>query len=197
MTSQLMFSVASSVNGSRRAESASGISSMSEAFDPLPAGDRRTIERVAVLELFHGELPGGHLDVLLLALGVGEAKVDELDLLLLDHLQNIVRRQGHFFLLTEERGRKSLGFEKAGASLQNPCHAPAVASYLMGKGNAPQQFAGPHHSSAARKSSHHDEAARPATSGIAAAPIVRRSCPNRMIDILRRVKSPPMHHGNA
>jgi len=119
ITSQLMFSVASSVNGSRRAESASGISSMSEASIPFQPAIDEPSNAWPCSNFSMVKLPGGHLDVLLLALGVGEAKVDELDLLLLDHLENIVRRQGHFFLLTEEGGRNPLGLKRRGLSAES------------------------------------------------------------------------------
>ncbi len=52
-------------------------------LDALPAGDRRAVERMAAVELVLRELPGRHGDVLLLAARVREAKVDELDLLVL------------------------------------------------------------------------------------------------------------------
>ena len=58
-------------------------------LDALPAGDRRAVERVAELELVVVELLGRHGDVLLLAARVGEAEVDELDLLVLDHFQHV------------------------------------------------------------------------------------------------------------
>ena len=41
------------------------------------------------LELVRRELLGRHGDVLLLAAGIGEAEVDELDLLVLDHLEDV------------------------------------------------------------------------------------------------------------
>jgi hypothetical protein len=59
-------------------------------LDALPAGDRRTIERVAFRELVCVEGTDGHADVLFLATGVGETEINELDLLLLDHLQNVL-----------------------------------------------------------------------------------------------------------
>ena len=64
-------------------------------LDALPAGDRRAVERVAGLELVGIEVLGGHRDVLLLAAGVGETEVDELDLGLLDHLEDGGASGGH------------------------------------------------------------------------------------------------------
>jgi hypothetical protein len=49
------------------------------------------------LELLRAEGLGGYRDVLLLAARVGKPEVDELDLLLLDHLQYIVRGHAHGF----------------------------------------------------------------------------------------------------
>jgi hypothetical protein len=49
------------------------------SLNTLPAGDRRTVESVAVLELVFVESADRHGHVLLLATGVGEAEVDELD----------------------------------------------------------------------------------------------------------------------
>ncbi len=67
-------------------------------LDALPAGDRRAVERVAGVELVHRELLGRHRNVLLLAAGVREPKVDELDLLFLEHLED-VGGGGHGVLL--------------------------------------------------------------------------------------------------
>jgi hypothetical protein len=58
-------------------------------LNALPAGDRGTVERVTVGELFGIEGLGRHGNVLLLAAGVGEAEVDELDLLVLDRLEHV------------------------------------------------------------------------------------------------------------
>src|SRR5204863_4723983 len=60
-------------------------------FDSLPAGDRGTVERMSIVELILREHLRRHLDVLLLAACVGEPEVDELDLLVLEHLQYIGR----------------------------------------------------------------------------------------------------------
>ena len=84
MTSQLTLSTGSSVNGSRRALTGSGISSMSEASIPFqPAIDEPSnawpFSNLSMVKYFDG-----HGDVLLLAAGVGEAEVDELDLLFLE-----------------------------------------------------------------------------------------------------------------
>jgi hypothetical protein len=58
-------------------------------LDALPAGDRRAVEALAVLEegIVHDACRDGH--VLFLALGVREAEVHELDFLFLDQLQNV------------------------------------------------------------------------------------------------------------
>ena len=58
-------------------------------FDALPAGDRGAVEGVAVGE--HGFVDARAVgrDVLHLALGVGEAQVNELHFLVLDHLQDV------------------------------------------------------------------------------------------------------------
>ncbi len=89
MTSQVMQSVVSSMNGSMYAVAGSGISSMSDAWMPFQPGDRRAVERMTRLELVGVERLGGHGDVLLLAARVGEAEVDELDFLVLDQLQHV------------------------------------------------------------------------------------------------------------
>jgi hypothetical protein len=60
-------------------------------LNPFPAGDRRTIEGVAVLELVFVERADRHGHVLLLATGVGEAEVHELRLVFLDHIDNVLR----------------------------------------------------------------------------------------------------------
>ncbi len=58
-------------------------------LNALPAGDGRAVEHLAVLEhiLVYGA--NGHGDVLLLAAGIGEAIVHELDALFLDQLHHI------------------------------------------------------------------------------------------------------------
>src|SRR3990172_5044868 len=50
---------------------------------------------MAVGELFLGEGLGRHRHVLLLATRIGEAHVDELHLLVLDHLQYVIGRHRH------------------------------------------------------------------------------------------------------
>jgi hypothetical protein len=71
-------------------------------LDALPAGDRRTVEALAVLEerIVHDTGRDGH--VLFLALGVREAEVHILDLLFLDQLQN-VGSGGHGISLPVQR----------------------------------------------------------------------------------------------
>src|SRR4026207_1601545 len=104
MTSQLRMSVVSSKNGSTLAVLGSGISSMSDASMPFqpaieepskawPAldlassrgGERGAVEGMARAELVFVEMGDGHGHVLLLAAGVGEAEVDELDFVFLHH----------------------------------------------------------------------------------------------------------------
>jgi hypothetical protein len=61
------------------------------SLNPLPAGDRRTIESVAVLELVFAKSADRHGHVLLLATGIGEAEVNELRLVFLDHVDYVLR----------------------------------------------------------------------------------------------------------
>ena len=58
-------------------------------FDALPAGDRRAVEGMAVVELVLVEGRQRHRDVLLLAAGVGKPEVNELDLVVLHHLHHV------------------------------------------------------------------------------------------------------------
>ena len=58
-------------------------------LDALPARDRGAVECVAVLELVVAERLHGHGDVLLLSLRIGEAQVDEFDLVFLDCLEDV------------------------------------------------------------------------------------------------------------
>ncbi|MPN64806.1 hypothetical protein SDC9_212583 [bioreactor metagenome] len=46
---------------------------------------------MAALELVFVEMGNRHGDVLFLATGVGETEIDELDLVFLDHLDNVLR----------------------------------------------------------------------------------------------------------
>ena len=57
------------------------------------------------LELVHRELLGRHRNVLLLAAGVREAKVDELDLLFLEHLEDVGGGRHGILLWKRERKR--------------------------------------------------------------------------------------------
>jgi hypothetical protein len=61
------------------------------SLNAFPAGDRRTIESVAVLELVFVESADRHGHVLFLATGVCETKVDELRLVFLDHIDDVLR----------------------------------------------------------------------------------------------------------
>jgi len=58
-------------------------------LDAFPAGDRGSIEGVAVGELFLVEMGYGHGDVLFLAAGIGKAEIDEFDIVFLDHFHNV------------------------------------------------------------------------------------------------------------
>ena len=64
-------------------------------LDALPPRDRGTVEEMSALELVHGERLDRHGDVLLLAAGVGEAQVHELDLLVLDQFHDVIGRHCH------------------------------------------------------------------------------------------------------
>ncbi len=79
-------------------------------LDALPAGDRRSVERMAVVELVLRELLRRDLNVLFLAARVSKAKVDELDLLVLERLQYIGGCSHAILLLVrgndEKDGRK-------------------------------------------------------------------------------------------
>ena len=77
------------MNGSMFAVAGSGISSMSDAWMPFQPAIDEPSNAWPRLELVVVERLGRHRDVLLLAAGVGEAEVDELDLLVLDHLEHV------------------------------------------------------------------------------------------------------------
>ena len=62
--------------------------------DALPAGDRRTVEHLAVDEQLLIDGVGRHADVLFLALGIAEPEVHILHGLLGDHLQYVFTRHG-------------------------------------------------------------------------------------------------------
>ena len=94
-------------------------------LDPLPPGDRRAVEGVPALELVHHELLGRHGDVLFLAAGIGEAKVDELDVLVLEHLED-VGGAGHAGLLVGGR-RSTMHCKTAGADLSENYATTAIA----------------------------------------------------------------------
>ena len=64
-------------------------------LDALPAGDRRAVEGMARTELVFIEVRHRHGHVLLLATGVGETEIDELDLVFLHHLHHIGDGLGH------------------------------------------------------------------------------------------------------
>ena len=63
--------------------------------DRLPAGNRGTVKHETVVEHVFVDDARHHGQMLPLALGIGEAQIDPLDLLLLDHRQNVSSR-GHW-----------------------------------------------------------------------------------------------------
>jgi hypothetical protein len=72
--------------------------------DRLPALDRGAVEHQAVGEFIFAHHAGDHGEVLPLALGVGEAQIDPLDLLVLDLVQDVVGgRHGKPFALVMTR----------------------------------------------------------------------------------------------
>ncbi len=68
------------------------------SLDAFPAGNGRTIEGVAVFEPLFGHNARGDGNVLLLALGVGKAQVNEFGFVVLDHFQYIGDRHGSALL---------------------------------------------------------------------------------------------------
>src|SRR5690606_26979937 len=64
--------------------------------DSLPSGDRRSVEHLSVLEDLLGNYTRGYGYVLFLALRVGKAKVDELDVLFLDQAEYL--SSGHIVI---------------------------------------------------------------------------------------------------
>ncbi len=64
-------------------------------FDALPAGDRRTVERMAGDELVFVEVRDRHGNVLFLATGIGETEVNELDFVFLHQLHHVGDGLGH------------------------------------------------------------------------------------------------------
>ena len=93
------------MNGSMSAVPGSGISSMSDAWMPFQPAIDEPSNAWPQLELVVVELLRRHRDVLLLAAGVGEAEVDELDLLVLDHFQ-YVGGSGHALVSWGRCGRR-------------------------------------------------------------------------------------------
>ncbi len=61
------------------------------SLNALPASDGRAVESMAVLELVLVEGGNRHGDVLFLATGIGETKIDELGVVFLDHLHHVLR----------------------------------------------------------------------------------------------------------
>jgi hypothetical protein len=64
-------------------------------FDALPAGDRRAVEGMARNELVFVKVRDRHGGVLLLATGIGETEVNELDFVFLHHLHHVCDGLGH------------------------------------------------------------------------------------------------------
>ena len=91
-----MISVVSSKNGSSTAVRGIGHQHHVGLVDALPAGDRRAVEHLAVVEKARVDRVRRHGDVLLLAARVREAQVDELDLLLLQHAEDFSGRRHEF-----------------------------------------------------------------------------------------------------
>ena len=90
----------SSVNGSMRAESGSGMSSMSDAWMPFQPAIDEPSNACPSVNLLSSECLGGNRHVLLLAPRVREAEVDELDFVVLDHFHD-VSAACHSFLLSD------------------------------------------------------------------------------------------------
>ena len=67
--------------------------------DGLPAFDRRAVEHQAVFQLVFANHARAHGQMLPLALGVGEADIDPLDLFFLDTLDNILGGRAHVAFL--------------------------------------------------------------------------------------------------
>ena len=89
--SQVSTSVGSAVNGSRNAVDASGSSTMSDWWMPFQPEMTGAVEHLAVLEQagIDDRLGEGH--VVLHAAHVGEAQVDEFDLVVLDQFFDVSR----------------------------------------------------------------------------------------------------------
>ena len=58
--------------------------------DSLPAADRRAVEHDAIGEHVFVDTANVHRQVMQLALGVGEAQINELDVVILDLLEDII-----------------------------------------------------------------------------------------------------------
>jgi hypothetical protein len=99
ITSQVRISVVSSKKGSMLAVFGSGMSCMSEASMPFQPAMEEPSKAWTVGELAFVESRHRHGHVLFFTAGVGEAKVDELDLVFLDELQYIGDGLCHQFLL--------------------------------------------------------------------------------------------------
>ena len=63
-------------------------------FNAFPAGHRRAVKGLSVFESVFGELMGRHGHVLFFAAGIGQTIINELDIVVFNHLQNVCGR-GH------------------------------------------------------------------------------------------------------
>ena len=63
-------------------------------FNAFPAGHRRAVKGLPVFESVFGELMGRHGHVLFFAAGIGQTIINELDIVVFNHLQNVCGR-GH------------------------------------------------------------------------------------------------------
>jgi hypothetical protein len=108
-------------------------------LDALPPRDRGAVERVPRVELVLGELLRGHGDVLLLAAGVGEAEVDELDLLVLDHLEHVGGCCHAGLLLLVLTDRRLRGLKRRRMNLGMEVRAPEFSEKRAYTKTAPDQ----------------------------------------------------------
>ena len=73
--------------------------------DPFPAGDRGAVEHLALGKGFLFELAGRDRDVLLLSLGIGKAKIDEFNAVLVNFVQHIRSRHDLFSRIGGSKNR--------------------------------------------------------------------------------------------
>ena len=72
-------------------------------FNAFPPGHRRAVKGLPVFESVFGKLMGRHGHVLFFAAGVGQTIVNELDIVIFNHLQNVCGRGHDWFLLDSEK----------------------------------------------------------------------------------------------